>query len=350
MRRVTLIPGDGIGPEVIEASKLVIDATGVDIEWEELKIGEEALPEYGSLLPKEVLDSIRRNKVALKGPVTTPVGRGFRSVNVALRRELELYACVRPIRSMGAPSRYENIDLIVIRENTEDLYVGVEFKAGSPEALRFTEFGIREDSGISIKAISASASRRVSEFAFKLAEREGRRKVTAVHKANILKETDGLFLDVAREVSKEHPRIEFEDMVIDNFCMQVVRDPSRFDVLVLPNLYGDIVSELISGMCGGIGIVPSANIGDEHAVFEPAHGSAPKYKGKNKVNPIGAILAGAMMLKHIGEEGASRAIEESVGEVIREGEVLTYDLGGNSGTREVAEEIAKKVRGMRWRN
>ena len=312
---ITLIPGDGVGPEVTEATVKVLQATGVPISWEVHEVGENAFKKCGIPLPEEVLASIRRNKVALKGPVTTPVGTGFRSVNVALRQALDLYACLRPCKSYkGIPSRYQDVDIVVVRENTEDLYAGIEFEKGAEETKGLIDFiaeagqkRIKSDSGISIKPISETASKRIVHFAFDYARAKGRKKVTAVHKANIMKFSDGLFLKAAAEVAGGYPNIEFEDVIVDNLCMQLVRNPERYDVLVLPNLYGDIVSELCAGLVGGVGVVPSANIGDELAIFEPAHGSAPKYAGKNRVNPFSMMLSGAMLLHHIREKESSRA-------------------------------------------
>lgn len=331
---VTLIPGDGVGPEVTEATKRVLEATGVQFDWEVQEAGAGVLERYGTPLPEEVLESVRKNKVALKGPITTPVGTGFRSVNVALRQGLDLYACLRPCKNYpGIPSRYKNVDIIVVRENTEGLYSGIEFEKGTREAARLIEFitetrqkRIGEDSGISIKYISERATQRIVNFAFNYAHSNKRKKVTAVHKANILKFSDGLFLSTAREVAKQYPDIEFEDVIVDNLCMQLVRDPEKYDILVFPNLYGDIVSDLCAGLIGGLGVSPSSNIGDEIAIFEPAHGSAPKYAGKNKVNPTATMLSGVMMLRHIGERKAADRLENAIREVIAEGKKVTYDL------------------------
>ncbi len=328
---VTLIPGDGTGPDVTRAARLVLDAVGVGIEWEVVEAGEGVIAKYGTPLPDHVLESIRRNRVALKGPLTTPVGTGFRSVNVALRKELDLYANVRPARNLpNVRSRYEGVDLVVVRENTEDLYAGVEHMVG-------------KDAAESIKIITRPASERIVRFAFELARREGRKKVTAGHKANIMKCTDGLFLETAREVAKDYPDIEFEDRIIDALCMKLVQSPADFDVLVLPNLYGDIVSDLCAGLIGGLGVAPGANIGDEAAVFEPVHGSAPKYAGMDKVNPLATILSGVMMLKHLGELGAADRIMRAIEEVLNEGKSLTYDLGGTAKTSEMAAAIAEKL-------
>ena len=357
MHRVTLIPGDGIGPEVIEAARRCVEATGVRVEWEVVEAGERALEEKGTPLPEEVLESIRRTGVALKGPITTPVGRGFRSVNVALRQALDLYANVRPCRwYRGVRSRYEGVDLVVIRENTEDLYAGVEFERGKEDTRRFLEFlrsvkgvSLREDSGISLKPISEGGSERIVRFAFEYARRNRRRKVTAVHKANILKFSDGLFLETARRVAGEYPDVEFEDRIVDNMCMQLVQKPELYDVLVCPNLYGDILSDLCAGLVGGLGMAPSANVGREAAVFEPVHGSAPKYAGKNRVNPTAAILSAVMMLRHLGEERAASRLEGAVAAVIEEGKRVTYDLKPSPsdpsavGTREMADAIIEAL-------
>jgi isocitrate dehydrogenase (NAD+) len=326
-RKVTLIPGDGVGPEIVEACVQVIEASGARVEWEVREAGEKVMEEYGTPLPNEVLDSIRAHGVALKGPITTPVGSGFRSVNVALRQELDLYANLRPARSMvGVRSPYQGIDLVVIRENTEDLYAGIERM-------------VDEDTAESVKLITRRASERICRFAFEYARREGRRKVTAVHKANILKFTDGLFLEVARQVAGEYPDIEFEDRIVDNMAMQLVQKPHLYDVLVLPNLYGDIISDLCAGLVGGLGVAPSANVGEDIAVFEPVHGSAPKYTGMNKVNPTAQILSGVLMLRHIGQREEADRIQRAVEKVIAEGRTVTYDLGGDAGTMEMARAI-----------
>jgi len=326
-RKVTLIPGDGVGPEIVEACVQVIEASGAMVEWEVREAGEKVMEEYGTPLPNEVLDSIRAHGVALKGPITTPVGSGFRSVNVALRQELDLYANLRPARSMvGVRSPYQGIDLVVIRENTEDLYAGIERM-------------VDEDTAESVKLITRRASERICRFAFEYARREGRRKVTAVHKANILKFTDGLFLEVARQVAGEYPDIEFEDRIVDNMAMQLVQKPHLYDVLVLPNLYGDIISDLCAGLVGGLGVAPSANVGEDIAVFEPVHGSAPKYTGMNKVNPTAQILSGVLMLRHIGQREEADRIQRAVEKVIAEGRTVTYDLGGDAGTMEMARAI-----------
>ena len=334
MHIVTFIPGDGIGPEISEATKRVIEATGVDIKWDIHEAGQEVFERQGTPLPQSVLDSIKKNKVALKGPITTPVGRGFRSVNVALRQTLDLYCCLRPCKTFkGARTRFENVDLIIIRENTEDLYAGIEFEKDSENTKKLIDFitastgkTIRSDSGISIKPISVYATERIVRFAFEYARKNNRRKVTAVHKANIMKCSDGLFLETARNVAKRYPDIEFEDRIVDNMCMQLVQKPKLYDVIVLPNLYGDVVSDLAAGLIGGLGLAPGANLGEEIAVFEPVHGSAPKYKGLNKVNPLAMILSGIMMLKHLGEVEAARRLETAVAHVIEEGRYVTYDM------------------------
>ena len=329
---VTLIPGDGIGPELAEAARRVLEATGIGFEWDVQEAGEATIAAEGTPLPDRVVESIRTNGVALKGPITTPVGSGFRSVNVGLRQALELYANVRPARTMqGVETRYEGVDLIIVRENTEDLYAGIEHRVG-PDAAE------------SIKIITRAASQRIARYAFEYAVRNGRRKVTAVHKANIMKLSDGLFLESAQQVAAEYAgRVEFEDRIVDNMCMQLVQKPELYDVLVLPNLYGDIVSDLAAGLVGGLGVAPGANIGEKAAVFEPVHGSAPKYAGQDKANPTALILSGALMLRHLGETDAADAVESATREVIAEGTTVTYDLGGTAGTREFAETVAARV-------
>ncbi len=359
MYRITLIPGDGIGPEVVEAARRCIEATGLEVEWDVFPAGERALKEYGELVPEELLESIRRNKVALKGPIITPVGSGFRSVNVFLRKELDLFACVRPAKIYpGVRTHYDLVDLVVVRENTEDLYAGIEFAEGEDATFdliglveRYEKGYVRKDSGISLKAISRYGSERVVRFAFEYALENSRKKVTVVHKANILKYSDGLFLEVAREVAKDYEgKIEFEDIIVDNMCMQLVQRPERFDVLVLPNLYGDIISDLCAGLIGGLGVAPGANIGREFAIFEPVHGAAPKYAGLNRVNPMATILSGVMMLDYIGEHSKARKLESAVVDVLREGKDVTYDLLPPSeqdravGTKEMAEAICRKLR------
>ncbi len=356
--RITLIPGDGTGPEIVEVARKVIEATGIEIEWEIQEAGAEVIEKYGTPLPQTVLDSIRRNRVALKGPITTPVGTGFRSVNVALRKELDLYACVRPCKVYpGVRSRYQQVDIVIIRENTEDLYAGIEFEKGGPDTLELIAIiekmgkgKIRPDSGISIKPISVFGTERIVRFAFEYARANGRKKVTAVHKANIMKYSDGLFLEVARRVAQDYPDIAFEDRIVDNMCMQLVQKPELYDVLVLPNLYGDIVSDLGAGLAGGLGVAPGGNIGDHYAVFEPTHGSAPKYKGLQKVNPIATILSGVMMLRHLKEKEKADMLEWAVAEVIREGKKVTYDMKPSpedptaSSTWEVGEAIIEKLK------
>jgi isocitrate dehydrogenase (NAD+) len=333
--KITLIPGDGIGPEVSEAARRCVDATGVKVEWEIADAGADVIPKYGTPLPAATLASIRKNKIALKGPLTTPIGTGFRSVNVAIRKELDLYACLRPTRSYkGVRSRYENIDLVIVRENTEDLYAGIEFEEGKPETktliAEIEKLGkkkIKPDSGISIKPLSISGSKRIAKFAFEYAVKHGRKKVTAISKANIMKFTDGLFFAAAREVAKEYAgKIEYEERLIDNMCMQLVQKPELYDVLCLPNLYGDILSDLCAGLIGGLGIAPGANLGEGIAVFEAIHGSAPKYTGQNKVNPVAMILSAVLMLDHLGEKEAAKRLDRAVAKVIAEGKSVTYDL------------------------
>jgi isocitrate dehydrogenase (NAD+) len=330
--RVTLIPGDGIGPELAEATRGVLEATGVAFEWEVVDAGEAVVERYGTPLPDHVLDSIRRNRVALKGPITTPVGEGFRSVNVTLRQALGLYANVRPARSMeGLDTRYEGVDLVIVRENTEDLYAGIEHMVG-PDAAE------------SIKIITRAASERIARYAFEYAIANGRRRVTAVHKANIMKMTDGLFLESCRTVAAAYEgRIAFDDRIVDNMCMQLVQKPELYDVLVLPNLYGDIVSDLAAGLVGGLGVAPGANIGTEAAVFEPVHGSAPKYAGLDRSNPTALILSGALMLRHLSETAAAERVEDAVRTVIAEGRTRTYDLGGTAGTAAFGAAVAARV-------
>jgi len=355
---ITLIPGDGIGPEVVEAARRCLEATGVEFQWEVVNAGASALEKEGSLLPEHLFESIRKNKVALKGPTTTPVGTGFRSVNVALRKELDLYACLRPCRSYpGIPSRYKNVDIIIVRENSEDLYIGLEFAAGTAEAKKLlslvsqsTGEKISKDFSISLKLISEAASRRIAEFAFEYACTNGRRKVSVIHKANIMKFTDGLFLNVARDVANAYPDIEFEDRMVDNLCAQLVQQSHQFDILLLPNLYGDIVSDLCAGLVGGLGVAPGANIGDEIAIFEPTHGSAPKYTGLNKVNPMAMILSGVMMLRYINKKVAADRLEGAVAEIVAEGKSVTYDLKPGRDTTtairtsEMADAIIAKLK------
>ena len=330
--RVTLIPGDGIGPELAEASRRVLDASGIEFEWETVDAGEAVMAEYGTPLPEHVLESIKRNKVALKGPITTPIGEGFRSVNVTLRQVLGLYANLRPARSIkGLETRYEDVDLVIVRENTEDLYAGIEHMVG-PDAAE------------SIKIITRAASERIARFAFEYAVANGRQKVTAVHKANIMKLSDGLFLESCRTVAAQYDgRVAFEDRIVDNMCMQLVQKPELYDVLVLPNLYGDIISDLAAGLVGGLGVAPGANIGVDAAVFEPVHGSAPKYAGMNKANPTAMILSGALMLRHLGEPDAADRVESAVREIIAEGQTVPRDLGGEAGTQAFAGAVAERV-------
>jgi isocitrate dehydrogenase (NAD+) len=332
---VTLIPGDGIGPELAEATRRVLDASGVKFDWQIEEAGDAVLAREGTPLPQRVLDSILKNKVAIKGPITTPVGEGFRSVNVSLRQTLGLYANLRPVRSIpGLKTRYENIDLVIVRENTEDLYAGIEHKVG-PDAAE------------SIKIITRAASERIARFAFDYAVANGRRKVTAVHKANIMKLSDGLFLESCRTVAADYEgKVEFEDRIVDNMCMQLVQKPELYDVLVLPNLYGDIVSDLAAGLVGGLGVAPGANIGTEAAVFEAVHGSAPKYAGQNKANPTALMLSGVLLLRHIGEQAAAQRVEDAIRTVIAEGRTVTYDLGGSAGTSDFADAIVARLEQM----
>jgi isocitrate dehydrogenase (NAD+) len=356
--RVTLIPGDGTGPELTEATRRVLEATGVDFDWDVREAGADVMHQYGgNPLPDEVLNAIRETGVALKGPITTPVGGGFRSVNVALRKSLDLYAQVRPCKTYpGVRTRFEDVDLIVVRENTEDLYVGIEYEQGSEEAHELIDWIkskggklAHDDAGISIKPISISGTRRIVQFAFDYARRNGRRKVTAVHKANIMKFSDGLYLHVAREVAAENDDIEFDDRIVDNMCMQLVQRPEEYDVLVLPNLYGDVLSDLCAGMIGGLGLAPGANFGEGIAIFEPTHGSAPKYAGQNKVNPMAQLLSGMLMLRHLDETEAADSLEQAISEVIREGRSVTYDMKPTRddptavGTGEVADAIIEKL-------
>jgi isocitrate dehydrogenase (NAD+) len=359
MHKVTFIPGDGTGPDVAWAMRRCVDATGVQIEWEEQHAGVDVMEEKGTPLPPEVLESVRRNKVAIKGPITTPVGKGFRSVNVALRKELDLYACLRPCKFYpGVRSHYPEVDLVIVRENTEDLYAGIEFQEGTEACLKAIDVieelsgaKIKRDSGVSIKPISISGTRRIVRWAFEYAKANGRRKVTAVHKANIMKFSDGLYLQTAREVAEEYADsgIEFEDRIVDNMCMQLVQKPELYDVLVLPNLYGDILSDLACGLVGGLGVAPGANMGDGIAVFEPTHGSAPKYVGQNRVNPVATILSGVLMLRHLGETDAAERLEAAVSRVMAEGVSVTYDLKPERddpsavGTNEMAEAIIAAI-------
>lgn len=358
--KITLIPGDGTGPEISEATVRVLEATGVDFQWDVKEAGIGAAEKYGSVLPEDTLDSIRENKVGIKGPITTPRGGGFRSVNVALRKELDLYACVRPAKYYpGVRSRYDNVDLVIVRENHEDLYAGVEFERGDPAIGKISELteaagmgAIRADAGLSLKIISEFGSERVVRFAFEYARRFGRKKVTAVAKDNILKFTDGLFFAVARRVAEGYPDIEYQEVLVDNMTMQLVQKPELYDVLVLPNLYGDILSDLCAGLVGGLGIAPGANLGDETAVFEPVHGSAPKYTGLNKVNPMAMMFSGVMMLRHIGEGSAADRLEAALAAVIAEGKDVTYDMKPTPddptavGTSQVADAVIDKLHHM----
>ena len=348
---VTLIPGDGIGPEVAEAMRLVVEATGADVEWVVEEAGAAVLEREGTPLPDRVLEQVERSRVAIKGPVTTPVGTGFRSVNVALRQELDLFAAVRPSRSLpGVPTRHRDVDLVVIRENTEDLYQGIEFERGTPQAAalrdelrRLTGRTVREDAGLTVKPISVTGARRIVWFAFEFVRSNGRRKVTLGHKANIMRFSDGLFLSIGQQEAADQPDVAFEDMQIDQLSMRLTREPETFDVLLLPNLYGDILSDLCAGLVGGLGLAAGANLGWEYAVFEPVHGSAPDIAGRGVANPIAMILSGAMLLRHVGEGDRASAIESAVDTVLERGDVRTPDLGGRSTTRQVADAIAAEV-------
>ena len=366
--QITLIPGDGTGPEIAEAMKRCVEATGVNITWDVQEAGVDVVDKYGTPLPEKVIESIKKNKVAIKAPITTPLGSGFRSVNVTLRQELDLFACVRPCRYYpGVKSLLknpENVEIVVIRENTEDLYAGIEFEQGKEDTKKIineikslTNKIIRKDSGISIKPISKFGTERIVKFAFDYANQKSKifnktlqkRKVTAITKSNIMKFSDGLFQHVAEEVAKHYPYIEFEHKLIDNMCMQLVQKPELYDVLVLPNLYGDIISDLCAGLVGGLGVAPGANIGTKYAIFEATHGSAPKYKGMNKVNPTALILSAVMMLRHVNEAEAADRLEKAVAEVIKEGKNVTYDLKQNKddttavGTKEMADAIIRKI-------
>jgi len=355
--KVTLIPGDGTGPELTEATRRVLEATGVAFDWDVRQAGVDVMEEAGTPLPEETLASVRANKVALKGPITTPIGTGFRSVNVALRHELGLYACLRPCKSYpGVRSRYEQVDIVIVRENTEDLYAGIEYEAGTPEAEQvIAELNslqrkqIASGSGISVKPISREATERIVRFAFDYAREHGRKRVSCITKANIMKFTDGLFLDTFREVAKDYPEIEPWETLVDALCMGLVQRPEEFDVLVLPNLYGDIVSDLTAGLVGGLGVAPGGNIGPDSAVFEATHGSAPKYKGLNRVNPTAMILSGKLMLDHLGERDGAARLEAAVASVIAAGDRVTYDLKPSRddpsavGTAEYADAIIEKL-------
>src|SRR6267378_7492692 len=354
---VTLIPGDGTGPELVEVTRRVLEATGVEFEWDEQPAGEDVYEAEGTPFPERTLQSIKRTKVGIKGPTTTPVGSGFRSVNVLLRKELDLYCCIRPCKAYeGVRTRFPETDIVIVRENTEDLYAGIEYEEGSAQAKDLIRFigeldgsEIRDDSGISIKPISVFGSERIVRSAFDYAKDNGRGRVTAAHKANIMKFSDGLFLEVARRVAKDYPEIEFEDRIIDNLCNQLVSRPEEYDVIVLPNLYGDIVSDLGAGMIGGLGMAPGGNIGTDAAVFEATHGSAPKYKGLNRVNPAALMLSGVLMLIHLGERDAADRLERAIANVIRKGEKVTYDLKPNRddptavGTSEFADAVIEEM-------
>jgi isocitrate dehydrogenase (NAD+) len=349
--RVTVIPGDGIGPEVSGATRLVLDAADVGIEWIERDAGSIALARHGDLLPDETLEAIRESRVAIKGPITTPVGTGFRSVNVALRQGLDLFAAVRPARAHpGVPIRHSAVDIVVIRENTEDLYQGIEYERGSPDAAALREelaalggFHVREDAGITVKPISVNGTARIVRFAFEYARGNRRRKVTVGHKANVMRYSDGVFLDTARRQAEDFLDVPWEEIQVDHLSSRLARDPGLFDVLLLPNLYGDIVSDLCAGLVGGLGLIPGANIGWEYAVFEPVHGSAPDIAGQGKANPMAMILSGAMLLRHVGELDAAHNVERAVDEVLGQGRVRTPDLGGHASTMEVGEAVAAAV-------
>jgi isocitrate dehydrogenase (NAD+) len=354
---ITLIPGDGVGPEISAATKRVLEATGVQFNWEIGLAGAEVMVQQGTPLPDSVLASIKKNKVAIKGPVTTPVGTGFRSINVALRKALDLYACVRPCKTyQGVPSPYEGVDIVIVRENTEDLYAGVEYERGTKEAYELAQYinkqkgnVVRPDAGISIKMISEFCTKRIMKYAFEYARKNNRKKVTATTKANIMKFSDGLFLAVAREVAKDYTDIEYNEVLIDNLCMQLVKRPQEFDVIAAPNLYGDIISDLCAGLVGGLGLAPGANIGEGISLFEPTHGSAPKYAGQNKVNPMAMMLSGVLMLRHIGETNAADLLEKAIAAVIKEGKSVTYDMklrrddAAAVGTSQVADAIIEKL-------
>ncbi len=355
---VTLIPGDGIGPEVAAATQRVLDASGVSFSWDHQDAGITALDKHGEILPAATLESIRRNGVGLKGPITTPIGGGFRSVNVGLRHELGLYANLRPGKTMqGVQSTFSDIDLVIVRENMEDLYAGVEFDTGTDDARKVIQTlntlsskQIAADAAISIKMITPEGSRRIVRYAFEYAKANNRKMVTAVHKANIMKFSDGLFLKIAQEVALDYPDIEFNDRIVDNMCMQLMQKPDAYDVLVLPNLYGDIVSDLVAGMVGGLGVAPGGNIGSDVAVFEPIHGSAPSHAGKNEANPVAMILSGALMLRHLGEREAAERVEVAVASVVADGAVVTYDLRADrdpskaASTTQMADAIVAAMR------
>lgn len=328
---ITLIKGDGIGPEVISSVVKIIEATGVEINWESVEAGNKTMASQGTPLPKNVVDSIKRNKIALKGPVTTPIGQGFRSINVELRQSLNLFANIRPIKSyIGVDSIHKDVDIVIVRENTEDLYAGIEHMVG-------------EDAAESIKIITRKASERICRYAFEFARKEGRKKVTLAHKANIMKLSDGLFLESGKKIAKEYTNIEFEDIIIDAMCMKLVQFPQDYDIIVAPNLYGDILSDLCAGLIGGLGLAPGANIGENISVFEPVHGSAPDISGKNLANPTSAILSGIMMLKHIGEYESAIKIEKALAKVLKNKDTTTIDLGGKLGTKEFTIEIINNL-------
>jgi len=354
---ITLIPGDGIGPEITEVTKRCIDELKAGIKWEIKEAGETSIEKYGTPIPEETIESIKKNKICLKGPITTPVGKGYRSINVFLRQNFNLYVCLRPFKIYkGVKTKYEDINLVVIRENMEDLYAGIEFEKGKKETEELIKFiekstgkKINTDSGISIKPISVQNSERIVRFAFEYARKNNRRKVTVVHKANIMKFSDGIFLEVAKNIASEYSDIEFEDRIVDNMAMQLVQKPEKYDVIVCPNLYGDIISDICAGLVGGLGVAPGANIGEDIAIFEPTHGSAPKYKGMNKVNPSAMLLAGVLMLEYIGKIKEARKLEKAIAEVIEEGKKVTYDFkdeGDTSvvGTKEMGEAILEKIK------
>ena len=369
MTTVTLITGDGVGPEIAQAARRCIDATNPGIKWEVAEAGIDIMAKTGTPLPQATIESVRKNGIALKAPITTPSGTGFRSINVFLRQELELYACLRPCKSYkGVRSRYSDIDLVIVRENTEDLYAGIEFekdkddtaelinwlnKHGSTELAEVSKRKISVDSGISIKPISVKATEKIVRFAFEYARKYNRKKVTSVHKANIMKYTDGLWLETSRQVAKDYTDIEFEDRIVDNMCMQLIQKPELYDVLVLPNLYGDIISDLCAGLIGGLGVAPGANIGDTGAIFEATHGSAPKYAGQNKVNPCALILSGVLLLRHLGKTTEAGKLENAVAAVIAEGKYVTYDMKPDRddptavGTSEMADAIIKKIKNQK---
>jgi isocitrate dehydrogenase (NAD+) len=358
MTDVTLVTGDGIGPEIAEATRRCIDATGADINWLTKEAGTDVMERMGTPLPDETVEAIKKTGIALKAPITTPVGTGFRSINVHLRQTLDLYACLRPCKSYkGVRSRYSDIDLVVVRENTEDCYAGVEFQRGKDDTAeliswvnKHSEKKVRGNSGITIKPISVEGSERIVQFAFDYARKLGRKKVTSVHKANIMKFSDGLWLEVSREVAKKNSDIEFEDRIVDNMCMQLIQKPELYDVLVLPNLYGDIISDLCAGLVGGLGVAPGGNIGEKGAIFEATHGSAPKYKGQNKVNPTALILSGVMMLRHMNKMAEADKLENAVATVIAEGKSVTYDMKPHRddptavGTSQMADAIIEKIK------